>query len=45
VAADEPSDRVAAVEPRDHMPFAAELSELLVLVAAHGEYHGSSIIL
>jgi hypothetical protein len=45
VAAAEPSDRVAAVQPSDHVPFAAELSELHVPVAAHGEYHGSSIIL
>lgn len=45
MAAAEPSDRVAAVQPSDHVPFAAELSELHVPVAAHGEYHGSSIIL
>jgi hypothetical protein len=45
VAAAEPSDRVAAVQPSDHVPFAAELSELHVPVATHGEYHGSSIIL
>jgi hypothetical protein len=45
VAASEPSDRVAAVQPSDHVPFAAKLSELHVTIAAHGEYHGSSIIL
>jgi hypothetical protein len=45
VAAAEPSDCVAAVEPSDHVPFAAELSELHVPGPAYGEYHGSSIIL
>jgi hypothetical protein len=45
VAAAEPSDRVAVVEPSDHVPFAAELSEFHVPVVDHGEYHGSSIIL